>query len=80
LFGIHCLNEQLPRKSVNYSSSVKYLLSHLKCTKLDVSTISEWEVKVPKYKVPNVEELMLFLEERSQVLKAVKSARNIAHG
>lgn len=53
------------------------LLIHIICTKLDTNTLTEWEMKAPKNAIAKVEELIIFLNERSQTLEAVESSKNI---
>jgi len=54
------------------------LLTHIICTKLDAITLSEWEMKSPKNEISKVEDLVLFLDSRSQVLEAIESSKNIS--
>lgn len=54
------------------------LLTHIICTKLDAITLSEWEMKSPKNEIPKVEDLVLYLDSRSQVLEAIESSKNIS--
>ncbi|KAL4123429.1 hypothetical protein QTP88_015607 [Uroleucon formosanum] len=53
------------------------LLIHIICTKLDANSLTEWEVKSPKTEIAKVEDLMIFLDERSQILQAVESSKNL---
>lgn len=53
------------------------LLIHIICTKLDANSLTEWEVKSPKIEIAKVEDLMIFLDERSQILQAVESSKNL---
>ncbi|KAL4104961.1 hypothetical protein QTP88_020236 [Uroleucon formosanum] len=54
------------------------LLTHIICTKLDAITLSEWEMKSPKNEISKLEDLVLFLDSRSQVLEAIESSKNIS--
>ncbi|XP_060846095.1 uncharacterized protein LOC132925744 [Rhopalosiphum padi] len=47
------------------------LLIHIICSKLDSNTLTEWEVKSPKTEIPKIENLMIFLDDRAQILEAV---------
>jgi len=47
-------------------------------TALDEITLSEWEIKSPKNEIPKVEDLILYLDSRSQVLEAIESSKNIS--
>lgn len=53
------------------------LLIHIVCTKLDTNTLTDWETKSPKDKIAKVDELVTFLNERSKILEAVESSKNI---
>ncbi|XP_025407177.1 uncharacterized protein LOC112681125 [Sipha flava] len=52
------------------------LLIHIICSKLDSNTLTEWEVKSPKTEIPKIEDLMIFLNDRAQILEAVESSKN----
>jgi len=54
------------------------LLTHIIYTKLDAITLSEWEMKSTKNEISKVEDLVLFLDSRSQVLEAIESSKNIS--
>lgn len=53
------------------------LLLHIINSKMDVDTISEWEVKTPRDELPKVAELIEFLDSRFHILEAVESAKNM---
>lgn len=53
------------------------LLLHIINTKMDTDTISDWEVKTPRDKLPKVIELLDFLDSRFHILEAVESAKNM---
>lgn len=44
---------------------------------MDVDTVSEWEVKIPRGEIPKVAELLDFLDLRFHILEAVETAKNI---
>lgn len=56
------------------------LLTHIIRAKLDESTLSAWEAKTSKTEVAKVHELITFLDERSELLEAIESSKNIAKG
>lgn len=56
------------------------LLTHIICTKLDALTLSEWETKSPKNEISKIEDLVSFLNARSQVLGAIESSKNKSKG
>lgn len=53
------------------------MLLHVISTKLDCATLKEWETQAPKKEVPEVDELLTFLQNRFQILEAVEGAQNI---
>ncbi|XP_050055037.1 uncharacterized protein LOC114131043 [Aphis gossypii] len=53
------------------------MLLHIISTKLDGATLKEWETQAPKKEVPEVDDLLTFLQNRFQILEAVEGAQNI---
>lgn len=53
------------------------MLIHIISTKLDSTTLKEWETQASKKEVPEVAELLTFLQNRFQILEAVEGAQNI---
>lgn len=53
------------------------LFVYLICTKIDLSTVKEWESKASKDEIPGAKELIAFLEKRFLILEAVQSAKVI---
>lgn len=54
------------------------LLIHLIATKIDKTTLREWESKSSHDKVPTVSEIIQFLESKFKVLEAIEVAKNIS--
>eukprot|EP00102_Acyrthosiphon_pisum_P006100 XP_001951644.2 PREDICTED: WD and tetratricopeptide repeats protein 1-like [Acyrthosiphon pisum] len=52
------------------------MLLHFISTKLDNTTLREWETQAPKTEVPKVEELIAFLKSRFQVLESIENAQS----
>lgn len=52
------------------------LLIHLIATKIDKTTLREWESKSSHDKVPTVSEIIQFLESKFKVLEAIEVAKN----
>ncbi|CAI6367665.1 unnamed protein product [Macrosiphum euphorbiae] len=53
------------------------MLLHVISTKLDNTTLREWETQAPKTEVPKVEELIAFLKSRFQVLESIENAQSL---
>jgi len=51
------------------------LLIHLIATKIDKTTLREWESKSSHDKVPTVSEIIQFLESKFKVLEAIEVAK-----
>lgn len=53
------------------------MLLHIVSTKLYGATLKEWETQAPKKEVPEIDDLLTFLQNRFQILEAVEGAQNI---
>lgn len=53
------------------------LLSHIVCAKLDNETRKDWEIQAAKDRIPSIQELTQFIEERFRILESVESSRDI---
>lgn len=65
--------ESLGQKPENWGA----LLLHLITSKLDSSTMREWETIASKTEVPTIDSLIDFLQSRFRILEAVESSKQI---